>query len=148
MGRALRFMVRPNLMVGRLRMGGARTGEKCFAPTHAARGYIGRAPRFMAWRCLMVGRLRMGGARTGEIFFAPTDAVRGYIGAGATIWGAAMFDGWAMAHQWRTDGRKMFRPYIHPSCSRPGARLMGAMVPSFLGSRKLSESHCAGLLMM
>ena len=68
--------------------------------------------------------------------------------AGATIYGAAMFDGWAMAHQWRTHGRKMFRPYIHPSCSRPGARLRGAVGPSFLGSRKLSESHCAGLLTM
>ena len=68
--------------------------------------------------------------------------------AGATIYGAAMFDGWAIADGWRTDGRKMFRPYIHPSCSRPGARLMGAMGPCFLGSRKLSVSHCAGLLMM
>ena len=68
--------------------------------------------------------------------------------ARTTIYGAAMFDGWAIAHGWRTDGRKIFRPYIHPSCSRPGARLMGAMGPAFLGSRKLSVSHCAGLLMM
>ena len=40
---------------GRLRINRARTGEKYFAPTHAARGYIGRAPRFGACRCLMVG---------------------------------------------------------------------------------------------
>ena len=136
------------LIAGRLRMGGARTGEKYFAPTHAARGYIGRAPRFGVRRCLMVGRLRMGGARTGEKCFAPTHAVRCYIGTRTTIHGVAMFDGWAIAHGWRAAGRKIFRPYIHPSCSRPGARLMGAMGPAFLGSRKLSVSHCAGLLMM
>ena len=47
----------------------------------------------------------------GEIFFARTHAARGYIGAGATIWGAAMFDGWAIADAWRTDGRKIFRPH-------------------------------------
>jgi len=35
-------------------------------------------------------------ARAGEKYFARTHAVRGYIGAGATIWGAAMFDGWVM----------------------------------------------------
>ncbi len=36
------------VMVGRLRLNAARTGEKYFAPTHAARGYIGRAPRMAA----------------------------------------------------------------------------------------------------
>ncbi len=41
LGRAPRFGVRRLLMVGRLRMDGARTGEKYFAPTHAVRGYIG-----------------------------------------------------------------------------------------------------------
>ena len=96
----------------------------------------------------MVGRLRTDGTRTGEKYFAPTHAVRCYIGARTTIHGVAMFDGWVTGHHWRTNGRKIFRPYIHPSCSRPGARLMGAMGPAFLGSRKLSVSHCAGLLMM
>ena len=43
------------VMVGRLRLNAARTGEKYFAPTHAARGYIGRAPRFGVRRWLMVG---------------------------------------------------------------------------------------------
>jgi len=80
LGRAPRFMAWPCLTVGQIDIVGTRTGEKYFAPTHAARGYIGRAPRFMAWRCLMVGRLRTDGTRTGEIFFAPTHAVRGYIG--------------------------------------------------------------------
>jgi len=47
----------------------------------------------------------------GEIFFARTHAARGYIGAGATIWGAAIVDGGAIAHGWRTYGRNIFRPY-------------------------------------
>ncbi len=33
---------------GRLRINRARAGEKYFAPTHAARGYIGRVPRMAA----------------------------------------------------------------------------------------------------
>jgi len=37
------------------RINRARMGEKYFAPTNAARGYIGRVPRFGVRRCLMVG---------------------------------------------------------------------------------------------
>ena len=96
----------------------------------------------------MVGRMDIDGTRRGEIFFARTTVVLGQIGTRTTIHGVAIVDGWVMAYLWRTDGRNMFRPYIHPPCSRPGARLMGAMGPAFLGSRKLSVSHCAGLLMM
>jgi len=59
---------------------------------------------------VMVGRLRINGARRGEKYFARTSVVRRRV-AGATIWGALMFDGWAMAHQSRTCGRKIFRPY-------------------------------------
>ena len=33
----------------------------------------------------------------------------------ATIYGAAMFDGWAMAHQWRTHGRAKYFSPLHPS---------------------------------
>jgi len=40
----------------------------------------------------------------------------------ATIYGVAMFDGWAIAHQWRTHGRNIFRPYkcgewLHRVCA-------------------------------
>ena len=59
----------------------------------------------------MVGRMDIIGTRRGEIFFARTSVVWGQIGEGATIWGAAMFDGWAMAYGWRTYGRNIFRPY-------------------------------------
>ena len=60
--------------------------------------------------CFMVGRWRINGARTGEKYFARTSMVRRRV-AGATIWGVAMFDGWVTGHRWRTDGRKIFRPY-------------------------------------
>ena len=46
---------RATTMCGRLRINGARRGEKYFAHTNAARGYIGRVPRVGACRCLMVG---------------------------------------------------------------------------------------------
>ena len=59
----------------------------------------------------MVGRMDIDGTRRGEIFFARTTVVLGQIGARTTIHGAAKFDGWAIADGWRTDGRKMFRPY-------------------------------------
>ena len=81
-------------------------------------------------------------AHVGAKYFSP---VQPWCGG---AWRARDHNVWLMEHQRRTDGRKMFRPYIHPSCSGSGARLMGAMGPAFLGSRKLSVSHCAGLLMM
>ena len=96
-------MVRRCLMVGRLRINGARTGEIFFARTNAVNGYIGYAPRFMVWRCLMVGRLRTNRARRGEIYFARTSVVRRRV-AGARskrVGNCASI----------ADGRKIFRPY-------------------------------------
>ena len=61
---------------GRWRINCACTGEKYFAPTHAARCYIEYAPRVMVWRCLMVGRMDIVGARRGEKYFARTNAAR------------------------------------------------------------------------
>ena len=70
----------------------------------------------------MVGRMDIDGTRRGEIFFARTTVVLGQIGTRTTIHGVAIVDGWAMAHQWRTHGRKMFRPYtcgalLHRVCA-------------------------------
>ena len=63
----------------------------------------------------------------GEIFFARTFVVWGRIGAGARIWGAAMFDGWAIADGWRTHGRKIFRPYNRGvGANWAGATIYGA----------------------
>ena len=55
--------------------------------------------------------------------------VWGQIGEGATIWGAAMFDGWAMAYGWHTDGRKIFRPYTCGAWLHwAGATIWGAAI--------------------
>ena len=63
----------------------------------------------------MVRRMDIVGARRGEIFFARTIAVLVQIGAGATIYGAAMFDGlgeWILlVHV----GAKNISP-VHPWC--------------------------------
>ena len=89
--------------------------------------------------CFMVGRWRINGARTGEKYFARTSMVRRRV-AGATIWGVAMFDGWVTGHRWRTDGRKIFRPYkcgawLHWAC----ATINGvAMV--MVGRRRLNRA--------
>ncbi len=83
------------------------------------------------------GQLRINRARRGEIFFARTSVVRWRV-AGAPpqcvgdcasmahgraknispvhpwcvgVWRARHHNVWAMAHQWRTCGRKIFRPY-------------------------------------
>ena len=77
--RVPRFGVWRCVMVGRLRINGARRGEIFFARINAANGYIGYAPRFMVWRCLTVGQKDINGARRGEIFFARTTVVRGRV---------------------------------------------------------------------
>ena len=85
------------------------------------------------------GRLRINRARTGEKYSARTSMVRRRV-AGAAIWGAAMFDGWVMVDLWRTDGRKIFRPYtcgawLHRAC----ATIYGvAMV--MVGRRRLNRA--------
>ena len=47
----------------------------------------------------------------GAKYFSPVHPWRVVNWAGATIHGVAMFDGWVIAHGWRRDGRKIFRPY-------------------------------------
>jgi hypothetical protein len=47
----------------------------------------------------------------GRNIFRPHIRGVGANWARATICSVAMFDGWAIAHGWRTDGRKIFRPY-------------------------------------
>ncbi len=55
--------------------------------------------------------------------------VWGQIEAGTTIHGVAMFDGWAIAHGWRTHGRKIFRPYRRGvGANRAGATICGAAI--------------------
>ena len=101
-------MARRLLIPGRLRMGGARPGEKYFAPTHAVRCYIGYAPRFTVWRCLMVGRMDIVGTRRGEKYFARTSVMRRRT---AGVRSKRVGDSASIAHV----GAKFFSPG-HPWC--------------------------------
>ena len=58
-------------------------------------GYIGARTTIYGAAMVMVGRLRINRARRGEKYFARTPVMRRRT-AGATIWGAATFDGWVM----------------------------------------------------
>ena len=93
-------------MVGRLRMRGARTGEKYFAPTHAVRYYIGAGAMIYGAAMVMVGRWRINRARMGEKYFARTSVVRRRV-VGARS--HRVVDGASKAHV----GAKYFSP-VHP----------------------------------
>ena len=83
---------------------GARMGEKYIARTSVVRRRVACGGRAITTR----GRLRINGARRGEKYFNRTSVVRWRV-AGAPP--QCVGDGASLAHQSRTHGRKIFRPY-------------------------------------
>ncbi len=116
------------VMVGRLRINAARPGEKYFArttvvrrrvagarskrvgdsasiahvgaknisPLHPWCGGVWRARHHNVWTIARQSRT------PGRKIFRPYTFGAWLNLAGATIWGAAMFDGWVTGHRWRT----------------------------------------------
>ena len=83
---------------GRLRINRARAGEKYFAPTSVLRRRVARARSQRAGDCAPI-------AHIGAKYFSPVHPW--CVG----VWRARHHNVWAIAHQRRTDGRKIFRPY-------------------------------------
>ena len=83
----------------------AHVRAKYFSPVHPWCGGVWRA-RDHNVRA-MAHQLRMHGRK----IFRPYTCGALLNLACATIYGVAMFDGWAIAHQSRTHGRNIFRPY-------------------------------------
>ena len=76
------------VMVGRLRINGARRGEKYFARTSVVRRRVAGARSKRVGNCASIA--------DGRKIFRPYKCGAWLHWPGATIWGAAMFDGWVM----------------------------------------------------
>jgi len=85
-------------MCDRLRINRARAGEKYFARTSMVRRRTAGAPPQCVGDCASTAR-----ARAKNI-----PPVHPWCGGG---WRARNHNVWAIAHQWRTYGRNIFRPY-------------------------------------
>ena len=83
---------------------GARRGEKYFARTSVVRWRVAGAPPQCVGDCASIAHVRAKNISPLHMRRVVTLGVRHDLWCGDG-------DGWAMAHQRRTQGRKIFRPY-------------------------------------
>ena len=115
-------------MCDRWRVNRARTGEKYFAPTSMVRRRVAATRSQRVGDCASM-------AHVGAKYFSP---VHPWCGGARR---ARDHNVWAIAHQWRTYGRNIFRPYNRGALlNLPCATIWGAAV-AMVGRLRINRAR-------